>query len=207
MAGIGSLVNTPQGLGQVVTLVGGSQEVGGERFQSALVQTLSPSGDTASASASTAAPSIFAPSPASASHKSEDDLSASERQALAELQATDRAVKAEERQHAAVAGAYGSTPQYEYVQGPDGKWYAVGGHVQVSSAGAADAEDAAQVAGKLSAAAQSVMSPSSADFAAAVEFAQQAAKNAGLALRQAADRYAAQPWLRGDKGGVVSISG
>lgn len=207
MAGIGSLVNTPQGLGQVVTLVGGSQEVGGERFQSALVQSLSPSADATAGSSPTAAPSVFTPASTSSARNSEDDLSASERQALAELQATDRAVKAEERQHAAVAGAYGSTPQYEYVQGPDGKWYAVGGHVQVSSAGAANADEAAQVAGKLSAAAQSVMSPSSADFAAAVEFGQQAAKNAGIALRQAADLYAAQPWLRGDKGGVVSISG
>jgi hypothetical protein len=50
-----------------------------------------------------------------------------------ELAARDREVRAHEQAHAAAAGQYGSSPTYEYVRGPDGVSYAVGGSVEVDT--------------------------------------------------------------------------
>ena len=50
-----------------------------------------------------------------------------------ELAARDREVRAHEQAHAAAAGQYGSSPTYEYVRGPDGVSYAVGGSVQIDT--------------------------------------------------------------------------
>jgi hypothetical protein len=50
-----------------------------------------------------------------------------------ELAARDREVRAHEQAHAAAAGQYGGSPTYEYVRGPDGVSYAVGGSVDVDT--------------------------------------------------------------------------
>lgn len=50
-----------------------------------------------------------------------------------ELAARDREVRAHEQAHAAAAGQYGGSPTYEYVRGPDGVSYAVGGSVEVDT--------------------------------------------------------------------------
>ncbi len=49
------------------------------------------------------------------------------------LAARDREVRAHEQAHAAVAGQYGGSPTYEFVRGPDGVSYAVGGSVNVDT--------------------------------------------------------------------------
>ncbi len=59
------------------------------------------------------------------------DLGAEARARLAELAARDRAVRAHEAAHARAGGRYAGPPRYDYVQGPDGKRYAVAGQVQI----------------------------------------------------------------------------
>jgi hypothetical protein len=54
-----------------------------------------------------------------------------EEKVIQELKARDAEVRNHEAAHAAVAGAYGSAPAFEYQRGPDGGSYAIGGHVQI----------------------------------------------------------------------------
>lgn len=57
-----------------------------------------------------------------------------DQQEISELAARDREVRAHEQAHAAVGGASAGSPVYEFVRGPDGVNYAVGGEVKVSTA-------------------------------------------------------------------------
>lgn len=60
------------------------------------------------------------------------ELSPEEERLLQRLKQRDREVRIHERQHLAAAGGYvKSGPVYEYIIGPDGKRYAVGGHVSL----------------------------------------------------------------------------
>ena len=59
------------------------------------------------------------------------ELSAEEQVFVRELQARDREVRAHEQAHASVGGIYASAPTYDYVTGPDGQRYAVGGEVKI----------------------------------------------------------------------------
>ena len=52
---------------------------------------------------------------------------------LRELQQRDAEVRAHEQAHMAAAGQYASGPHYTYQQGPDGRQYAVGGHVDIDT--------------------------------------------------------------------------
>ena len=53
---------------------------------------------------------------------------------LQELKNRDREVRAHEQAHVAVAGQYArGGPFYDYQRGPDGRSYAVGGHVNIDS--------------------------------------------------------------------------
>lgn len=56
-----------------------------------------------------------------------------EHEAIRELAARDREVRAHEQAHAAVGGRYAGSPVYEYKRGPDGVSYAVGGEVPIST--------------------------------------------------------------------------
>ncbi len=99
--------------------------------------------------------------------KSLSEMNDAERAEVARLQARDSAVKQEEKGHAAAAGQYASAPQYQYTIGPDGKAYAIGGHVDVSirsGSGGADGNRSALAA--LQNAALSPNAPSGADMAA-----------------------------------------
>ncbi|WP_114087983.1 putative metalloprotease CJM1_0395 family protein [Thalassospira profundimaris] len=99
--------------------------------------------------------------------KSLSEMNDAERAEVARLQARDSAVKQEEKGHAAAAGQYASAPQYQYTIGPDGKAYAIGGHVDVSirSHGGA-AGDTRSALAALQNAALSPNAPSGADMAA-----------------------------------------
>ncbi|MEM8796319.1 MAG: putative metalloprotease CJM1_0395 family protein [Pseudomonadota bacterium] len=63
-----------------------------------------------------------------------DDLTPEEEQRVRELEARDREVRAHEQAHARVGGPLASAPTYQFVTGPDGQQYAVGGEVQIDSA-------------------------------------------------------------------------
>jgi hypothetical protein len=101
------------------------------------------------------------------SAKTPAQMSDGERAELSRLQARDSAVKQEEKGHAAAAGQYASAPQYQYAIGPDGKAYAIGGHVDVSisSQGGTGKDNKAALAA-LQNAALSPNAPSGADMAA-----------------------------------------
>lgn len=59
------------------------------------------------------------------------DLTAEQQAFLQDLKARDREVRAHEQAHASVGGIYAGAPQYDYVTGPDGMRYAVGGEVKI----------------------------------------------------------------------------
>ncbi|WP_085582399.1 putative metalloprotease CJM1_0395 family protein [Thalassospira mesophila] len=101
------------------------------------------------------------------SAKSPAEMNDAERAEVSRLQARDSAVKQEEKGHAAAAGQYASAPQYQYAIGPDGKAYAVGGHVDVAiSTHGGSASDTKQALSALQSAALSPNAPSGADMAA-----------------------------------------
>ena len=67
--------------------------------------------------------------------KSEDALTTSEKKQVEKLKKQDAEVRRHEQAHLAASGSYGKgSPTYEYKKGPDGKQYAVGGHVEIDTA-------------------------------------------------------------------------
>jgi len=60
-------------------------------------------------------------------------LTEAEEKQVQDLQARDTEVRAHEQAHARVGGSYASAPSYEFERGPDGRSYAVGGHVSIST--------------------------------------------------------------------------
>gem|GEM_PF-2241809 len=89
-------------------------------------------------------------------------------QFLMKLQATDVGVRSHEAQHFFVgAGLTQGTPEYDYVQGPDGEFYAVGGQVNLSTTGSSDPEVAAREADSLARAATAPADTSAQDISVA----------------------------------------
>lgn len=88
--------------------------------------------------------------------------------ASAELRLIDAGVRAHERQHFFTAGGLVSgTPVYDFAQGPDGQFYAVGGHVNVSTTPTFDPQKASQDAAALARAATAPADTSAQDVNAA----------------------------------------
>lgn len=104
--------------------------------------------------------------------KAPGELTEEEKQQVAELKQTDARVKAHERAHAAVGGQYAGAPSYDYVRGPDGQMYAVGGEVAIDISAEADPEATLQKATQVAAAALAPADPSGADRAVAAAAAQ-----------------------------------
>jgi hypothetical protein len=63
--------------------------------------------------------------------KAPGELSEEEKAVVAKLKATDQQVRAHEQAHAAAGGGYAGSPSFSYQTGPDGKRYAVAGHVPI----------------------------------------------------------------------------
>ncbi len=62
------------------------------------------------------------------------ELKLKEQQILFKLRQRDREVRAHEEAHLLAAGRYArGGPHYEYVRGPDGRFYAVGGEVKIDT--------------------------------------------------------------------------
>ena len=95
------------------------------------------------------------------------DLSEEEQKQVEEMKKRDREVRTHEQAHVAAAAGLAGAPVYEYQAGPDGKRYAVGGHVDVQTSGSSDPETALREAEAVKRAATAPAEPSSADRAAA----------------------------------------
>ncbi len=124
-------------------------------------------------------------------------LTAEEQRVVAELQRTDRQVRAHEAAHLAAAGGLARGVSFSYTSGPDGKQYAVGGEVSIDSSPVAGDPDATiRKAQQVRAAANAPANPSGQDRAVAAQAAQlETAARAELAQRRRAaddDRGAAQ---------------
>lgn len=58
-------------------------------------------------------------------------MTAEDKAYLEDLRARDREVRAHEQAHANAGGIYAGVPEYDYVTGPDGRPYAIGGEVKI----------------------------------------------------------------------------
>lgn len=93
-----------------------------------------------------------------------------EQEEIRELAARDREVRSHEQAHAAVGGRYAGSPVYEFVRGPDGVSYAVGGEVSISTSPVAgDPEATIAKAQQIRRAANAPAEPSAQDRRVAAE--------------------------------------
>lgn len=91
-------------------------------------------------------------------------LTADEREQIRELQSRDIEVRNHEAQHLRAAGGLAvGTPNYSYEVGPDGRYYAVGGHVNVATSATTDPEQQAREAQTLAIAASAPADASAQD--------------------------------------------
>jgi hypothetical protein len=96
-----------------------------------------------------------------------EKLSQDEKRLLDDLKARDAEVKTHEAAHQSSAGGLAGAASYTYQQGPDGKMYAIGGEVSISTGGASTPEEAIANAKKIESSAMAASSPSSQDFSVA----------------------------------------
>ena len=66
-----------------------------------------------------------------ARHGAGERLSEAERREVRELKRQDAEIRRHEAAHAAAGGTFAGAPGYDYTTGPDGKRYAVAGHVPI----------------------------------------------------------------------------
>ena len=108
---------------------------------------------------------------------------------LRELRQRDAEVRAHEKAHMAAGGQYvAGGPSYEYQQGPDGRQYAIGGHVSIDASSIPDDPEAsAAKARQVRRAALAPGEPSAQDRAVAAKAAAQEAKAAREKQEDAGD--------------------
>jgi len=98
-------------------------------------------------------------------NKSDKDLNASEQQQVTQLQQRDSEVRAHEAAHIAAGGAVVSgAASFTYQKGPDGKLYAVGGEVAISTSGGNTPEEKIAIAQQIQAGALAPANPSPQDL-------------------------------------------
>ncbi len=100
---------------------------------------------------------------------SEAELSAKEKQVVAQLKSVDAEVRAHEQAHIAAAGSgvSASAASFEYEKGPDGNKYAVAGEVNISYQMGSNHKENIQIARNVKTAALAPASPSAQDKAVA----------------------------------------
>ena len=96
-----------------------------------------------------------------------NELSDDAKQAVTQLQARDTEVRAHEAAHQAAGGGMTGGASYTYEKGPDGRMYAVGGEVSISTKGGSTPEETIANARQVQAAAMAPANPSGQDFAVA----------------------------------------
>jgi len=100
-------------------------------------------------------------------------LTPEEQQQVDELKRRDAEVRRHEQAHLAAAGSYAlGGAQYEYQTGPDGKPYAIGGHVSLDTSKAGSPEATIQKAQQIQRAAMAPADPSPQDIKVAGQAAQ-----------------------------------
>jgi len=97
------------------------------------------------------------------------ELSPKEQQLVSKLRARDMEVRAHEAAHIGASGGLAGGASYSYQSGPDGKRYAVGGEVKISSPRTSDPQQTLANAEKMRAAAMAPASPSGQDRAVAAQ--------------------------------------
>jgi len=99
--------------------------------------------------------------------KNPQKLSQDELRMVQDLQARDSEVRAHEAAHQAAGGGMTGGASYTYQQGPDGKMYAIGGEVSISTKGSSDPQEALANARVVAAAAMAPANPSPQDYSVA----------------------------------------
>jgi len=94
-------------------------------------------------------------------------LSSDEQALVQKLQSRDTEVKAHEAAHQAAGGGMTDGASYSYEKGPDGKMYAIGGEVSISTKGGSTPQEEIANARQVQAAALAPTNPSSQDVAVA----------------------------------------
>ena len=121
----------------------------------------------------------------------EDELTPQEKTKVSRLQARDAEVRAHEAAHVAASGGMAGAASYTYATGPDGKRYAIGGEVSISSPPTTDPEQALLNAERMQAAALAPANPSGQDRAVAARAASIAARaRVAIAEEEAAAQQA-----------------
>lgn len=132
--------------------------------------------------------------------KAPGELSEEEKAVVTKLRSTDQQVRAHERAHANAGGAYAGSPSFTYETGPDGKRYAVAGHVPIDvSPVNGDPEATIAKMDTVLRAALAPSDPSGADRAVAATAAKQKAEAQSQAAEQS--REALQEALGGPEEG------
>jgi len=96
-----------------------------------------------------------------------NELSEDQKRAVSELQARDSEVRAHEAAHQAAGGGMTGGASYTYQKGPDGRMYAIGGEVSISTKGGSTPQEAIANARQVQAAAMAPANPSGQDYAVA----------------------------------------
>lgn len=116
-------------------------------------------------------------------------LTDEQKQQIDKLRQRDEHVKQHEAAHLAAAGSLArSGPKYEYTKGPDGKHYAVGGHVDIDTSAGATPEETIAKAQRIKAAATAPSDPSGQDHSVAAGAAALEAKARGEQAQAAAEK-------------------
>ena len=124
-------------------------------------------GEPSESNAADAADSADQEAPAAAEALSTEGLTDEERSMVAELKARDTEVRAHEAAHLGAGGALARGAAYSYQEGPDGRRYAVGGEVTISTGGGGTPEERVQQAAQVRRAALAPANPSGQDRAVA----------------------------------------
>lgn len=124
-------------------------------------------------------------------------LSQGEIEVIQKLRSRDAEVRAHENAHIAAAGGLASAASYNYQSGPDGKRYAIGGHVNIDTSPGRNAEETLMKAERIRSAALAPADPSPQDRAVAAQATQMAANaRAEIAAERSEE---AQKAIKGDE--------
>ena len=96
-----------------------------------------------------------------------NELSEDQKRAISQLQARDSEVRAHEAAHQAAGGGMTGGASYTYQKGPDGRMYAIGGEVSISTKGGSTPQEEMANARQVQAAAMAPANPSGQDYAVA----------------------------------------
>lgn len=126
--------------------------------------------------------------PASSAGTAQSRLSPAQQRQVALLKARDAEVRAHEAAHRAAGGDLAGPARFSYQVGPDGRSYAVGGEVAISTGATADPVEAIAMLRRVRAAALAPAQPSGQDLAVAAQAMQGEAQARAELARTQTDR-------------------